>query len=171
VFQAFTQPTWLSPGEIVTAPIRRPGNTSYVLADWSTRPASTYQFRGVDYGFPPGPNSNWEALQDAGDDFWLWDDDGLLVAYVAWDDGTGNAHITDRPDSSWGIWNPADELRLSGAAPGQSISLAGPTVGSTCWELTGSGDATCPGSFNSLNKDGGFTTPSGRVSSQGLTND
>lgn len=171
IFQAVTQSTFLANGDVITAPIRRPGDGTYQLQDGSTRPAAPFQFRGTDYGFAPGPNSSWEAFNDSGDDIWFWDDQDRLVAYVAWDDGTGTAHIsTDRPDPSWGVWNVADEARLAGAAPGQSISLVGPNNDSGCWELTDSNTATCSGAATSANKDGGFTTPTGRVSSQGLTN-
>ena len=170
IFQGFTQPTAFATNQIISSPIRRPTSTTYELDDGSTRPSATYQFLGTAYGFPAGPNSLWEAFNDAGDDIWFWDDQNRLVAFVAWDDGTGNDHIRERPDPSWGIWDPADELRLSGAAPGQSISLAGPTGDSTCWELTGSGTATCPGNFTSTNRDAGNTNPAGRISSQGRVN-
>ncbi len=179
--QAFTQPTLFSPGQFITAPIRRPSWTQYFLQDGSLRPAIPYAlwFRGVDYGFPPGPNSNWEALENSGDDLWFWDADGLLVAFVAWDDGTGNAHIAGRPPAALGIWDPSAEARLAGAAPGQSISLVEGTDNSlsACWERTASGDAigACPGAAlptEDVDPPGAFPPPElqGRVSSQGTWN-
>lgn len=170
IYQGFTQPTAFATNQVISSPIRRPTSTTYELDDGSSRASATYDFFGTAFGFPAGPNSLWEAFNDSGDDIWFWDDQNRLVAFVAWDDGTGNDHIRERPDPGWGIWDPADELRLSGAAPGQSISLAGPTGDSTCWELTGSGSATCVGSFTSTNRDAGNTNPTGRVSSQGRVN-
>jgi len=171
LFQDYSQSTVLDTDQVVTAVVRRPNWGTIQLHDGSTMSAKPFQFRGTDYGFPPPSSSNWEALNDAGDDIWFWDDQARLVAYVAWDDGSGDAHIDGRPEPWWGVWDPSVEARLAGADPGQSISLAAPGEDATCWELTGSGDATCADADPTVNKDAVITTPSGRVSSQGLTND
>lgn len=179
--QAFTQFTPLASGRVVTAPIRRPDATSYQMQDGSVYPAESWNlwFSGIDYGFPPGQNSNWEAFENSGDDIWLWDPDGLLVAFVAWDDGSADTHIASRPPEALGVWDSTHEGRLAGAANGHSISLAvgGDNSTSACWELTGSGAAAASGCGSvATTRDIDPQGPNpplvlqGRVSSQGEVN-
>ncbi len=179
--QAFTQPTPLVAGQVVTAPIRRPAASSYVMQDGSTYPAEPWNlwFTGIDYGFPPGDNSNWEAFENSGDDIWLWDPDGLLVAFVAWDDGSADPHIASRPPEALGLWDTTHEGRLAGAADGHSISLAvgGDNTTSACWELTATADAAssgCGSVVATRDLDPQGTLPplllQSRISSQGFVN-
>ncbi len=177
VNQAVAQPTPVAPGSLISAPIRRPDWTSYQLQDGSLRPSTSYSayWVGVDYGFPAGPNSNWEAFNNEGDDIWLWDPNGLLVDFVAWDDGSGGDHIASRPPVELGIWDVTVESRLASAGDGRSISRAGPgnVVDPRCWELTGSGDAAadgCVGATPTLDTDTVAIAPQPRVSSQGRLN-
>lgn len=181
VNQAFTQPTPLASGQVVTAPIRRPNWTSYQMQDGSSYPAEPWStwFLGTAYGFPAGENSNWEAFENTGDDLWFWDGDGLLVAFVAWDNGSGDAHIASRPPTELGVWDTTHEGRLAGAAKGRSISLAvnGDNSTSACWELTASGDAAASGCGSvAATRDldpVGAAPPlvlQGRISSQGQIN-
>ncbi len=172
-----------SAGEIITTPIRWPFETSfpdYNGANRTTIPFDSWWYPqppGIYYGFFPPDNSKWQAFNDYGDDLWVFDADGLLVDYIAWDDGTGRGHV-DRPPAALGIWDPAVEQTLASVAPGQSISLAtlnpGGSHSSACWEPTGSGLATCPGAFLTRDRDVGvLSRPASllRVSSQGRPND
>ncbi len=181
VNQAFTQPTPLTAGQVVTGPIRYPGDNSYQMQDGSTYPAQTWSswFLGTAYGFPAGESSNWEAFENTGDDLWFWDPDGLLVAFVAWDNGTGDAHIASRPPVGLGLWDSTHEGRLANAGTGRSISLAvnGDNTTSACWERTASGDAAASGCGSVVatrDLDPIGTAPptilQGRVSSQGQIN-
>lgn len=170
-------------GDIITTSVRWPFETTFPNYDGTTQntlPFSSWWFsHPTDYWgfFPASGNSKWQAFNDVGDDLWIFDGDGLLVDYVAWNDGNGQAHV-DAPPLGLGIWDPVDEARLASAVAGQSISLAVLTPAgarsSACWEPTGSGTATCAGAFVTQDLDAGEAArPASlaRVSSQGQPND
>ncbi len=169
-------------GEIITTSIRWPFEDQFPDYNGVTRTTIPFdswwypQPPGIFYGFFPPDNSKWQAFNDYGDDLWVFDTNGLLVDYVAWDDGTGRGHV-DRPPAALNIWDASAELTLASVAPGQSISLATLTPDGTqtsaCWEPTTSGSATCPGAFVTRDRDAGvLSRPASllRVTSQGRPN-
>jgi len=86
-----------------------------------------------------------DILLDAGDDWWFLDQDLRIIDYVAYNNGAPGSEILNPPAAVHDFWVGSDTL-LGNAAPGQSISRAtgGAAIsGPTCWELTGSGNASC----------------------------
>ncbi len=96
----------------------------------------------------------------ARDDLFLYDDNDLLVAYIAWGDPTDpGGEVASQPPVDWGLWDDSFEISLQ-TAEQRSISLAtdgGSATQSGCWELTSSGDAQdvgrCAGAADTADRD------------------
>ncbi len=118
------------------------------------------------------------------DDVWLLDENGRIVAYMAW--GTdavqdGDNEIGGRPPiTSWGLWDTAHEADL-GSGPavnqGQSIAVAienaASSQSSACWEASTTGDAGARCAGANLTQDlvaGNEDNGAPRVSSPGRPN-
>ena len=94
------------------------------------------------------PRAAERSLQ-INDDLFLFDNNGLIVAYMAWgDDSAAGSEIGTRPPlETWQLWDPTFEGDLSfiardsiSATPdGENSSLSG------CWERTASGNALANG--------------------------
>ncbi len=123
---------------------------------------------------PPTSTTTNETLRP-NDDLFMYDDNGLLVAYLAWgDEAAADSEIGLRPPFvQWGVWDPTFEadLILSG---NDSLSLTADGINHTmsgCWERTGSGDAlangNCATAIGSVDTDPDPT----RTNSAGDSND
>ncbi len=137
-----------------------------------TLPATT--MAGITYA-GNGPDN---ALSGS-DDVWVFDENGRIVAYMAWGDESLDGWIQqvgDRPPIvSWNLWDTSNEPTLgTGAAvnAGQSIALADERAASArsslCWEPSASGLAApaCPGARTTVDTD-----PAGnRTASRGVAN-
>ncbi len=91
-----------------------------------------------------------DAMSSAGDELYLWDDSGSLVAFISWGDPlNGNNRNDTPPIELWDLWDPAYEATLVAQGDTRSMSLANQATPneSRCWEHTASNDATarCPG--------------------------
>lgn len=96
------------------------------------------------------------SLFHVGDDVWLHDANGALVAYMAFgDDAAPSSEIDPRPPiEAFSLWDTAyeDQLGTAHITYTQSVALAvdgdaASATQSACWEPTGSGRASarCPG--------------------------
>lgn len=119
-----------------------PSGAHAVLWMWQSA-VPTSQFEVLRY--VANNNQPVDIFIDAGDDLWLYDQDLRIVDYVAWNTGAPGSEIINPPAAVHGFWNGADS-HLGSAMNGRSIaraSIPSSMPGPTCWELTGSGDATC----------------------------
>ena len=138
-------------------------------------------------GTQPDPDSagiefeagNTNLALGASDDIWVLDENGRIVAYMAWGSDTiqdDNNAIGDRPPiAAWGLWDTTFESSL-GSGPGVAVSesiavsieSAAASRNSACWEATTSGDAAarCIGANLTVSIDPGPN----RVSSPGRRN-
>ncbi len=122
---------------------------------------------------------NTNLALGASDDIWVLDENGRIVAYMAWGtdtiQDTSNA-IGDRPPIvAWGLWDPSAEASL-GSGPGVAVSesiavsieSAAASQNSACWEATASGAAAarCVGATLTVSTNPGPN----RVSSPGRQN-
>lgn len=116
------------------------------------------------------------ALDNAGDDVWILDANGRLVAYVAWGN-SGQGQLGTPPRQQLGIWEPRNQgplNDLNNLRVGESIALAtdgANAFDSACWEENGRGTATASGCTVpvGVTRDKDFS-PSVRDSSAGKSN-
>lgn len=109
------------------------------------------------------------------DDLFLFDDQGLIVAYMAWGDSTNpNSDIGTRPPmNQWQLWDPTHEAAL-GFAARDSISLTPDGINATlsgCWERTTSLTASTSGNCANPGASVDADQDPDRNNSVGTTND
>ena len=108
---------------------------------------------GADIHLAGGWNNR---LFPGGDEVYLWDASGALVAFISWGDPTQSNNRNDLPPiQRWALWDTAYETTLSTSGSDRSISLAidaGDPSDSACWEPTTSGDAAgrCAGALPTI---------------------
>ena len=101
----------------------------------------------------------WSLLENGGDDIFLFDQTGALVAYMAWGSGSDVLY----PPTVFGVdvWDDSEQGQLDGSGEGRSISRAShlpeSLTLSQCWEYTGTGTSkeagTCAGARTTKDKD------------------
>lgn len=138
-----TESNMLPTAPIATDTVLQPGQS---VALWEG--SSSDWVVGTEAAINLYANLTSPALTNS-DDVWVFDDNGEIVAYLAWGtEGSGSDEIGDRPPiTAFGMWDTTHEPSLGAALiRGQSIALtpdgsANAVTNSACWEPTTSGDA------------------------------